>query len=147
MRPRGPSGPAGVLLCVTRDILTSPEKHEAWAAEGAGPRLFHFAPSGQGRPCMPFDSILDTASARAALAPLDWQAVLAGDHPARVPLLAPILAPGELALLRGPAGIGKSWLALQLAFAVAQGQADVLGWRTGGEGRRVLFVDAQLARP
>ena len=96
---------------------------------------------------MPFDSILDTASAGAALAPLDWQAVLAGDHPARVPLLAPILAPGELALLRGPAGIGKSWLALQLAFAVAQGQADVLGWRTGGEGRRVLFVDAQLARP
>ncbi|HEX6978569.1 MAG TPA: AAA family ATPase, partial [Alphaproteobacteria bacterium] len=92
---------------------------------------------------MPFDSILASAPTGAALVPLDWRDVLAGDQPGRVPLLDPILAPGELALLRGPAGIGKSWLALRLAFAVAQGQTDVLGWRTGRAGRRVLLIDAQ----
>lgn len=98
---------------------------------------------------MPFDSIIDStvidsAVAAARLRPLDWRAVLAADVPARRPLLDPILAAGEIAVLRGPRGAGKSLLALHLAVALAQGGGEVLGWRISGEGRRVLFVDGAL---
>jgi putative DNA primase/helicase len=56
-----------------------------------------------------------TATSLAALAP---------PEPA---LLGP-LAPGTITLIRGPRGIGKSWLALAMGHAVAAGGA-LLGWR------------------
>mgnify|MGYP001061180933 FL=1 len=104
---------------------------------------------------MPFDSIIDdsavidstvtgSATATVRLQPLDWRAVLAADVPARRPLLEPILAAGEIAVLRGPRGAGKSLLALHLAIALARGGGKVLGWRVSGGGRRVLFVDGVL---
>lgn len=57
------------------------------------------------------------------------------------PLLGPI-APGAIALIRGPRGVGKSWLALAMAQAVASG-GGLLGW--AGRRAPVLYVEAAMS--
>jgi RecA-family ATPase len=51
---------------------------------------------------------------------------------------------GELALLFGPSGSGKSILAVQIAEAVARGRA-IDGFRMPDRGRRVLYVDLDMS--
>jgi hypothetical protein len=70
-------------------------------------------------------------------APAPSIAALALPDPA---LIGP-LAPGTLTLIRGPRGVGKSWLALAMARAVAAGE-DFLGWR--GRQAAALHVDAAM---
>src|SRR5688572_27610934 len=68
-------------------------------------------------------------------------ASLATLAPPDPPLLGPI-APGTITVIRGPRGVGKSWLALAMARAIAAGDG-LLGW----EGRQapVVHVDAAMA--
>jgi putative DNA primase/helicase len=56
-------------------------------------------------------------------------------------VLDPLLEAGDVALVFGPGGIGKSWLALGIAHAVAAG-TPVLGWRPPRP-RDVLYVDGR----
>jgi putative DNA primase/helicase len=68
------------------------------------------------------------------------------DRPPRSDLLAPWLAADTAALIYGPPGIGKSFLALGIAWAVAQGSnqgGSFLGWRAPRP-RRVLYVDGEM---
>lgn len=86
---------------------------------------------------MPFDSS----------GPSDWRVLAAPafcalDLPARQSLLGAVLRQGTIALMRGPKGIGKSHLALEIALAVA-GAGKALHWQAPAA-RRVLFVDADL---
>jgi putative DNA primase/helicase len=70
---------------------------------------------------------------------------LAG-RPPRSDLLAPWLASDTRALVYGPPGIGKSFLALGIAWAVAQGSdqgGSFLGWRSPRP-RRVLYLDGEM---
>src|SRR4051812_11736001 len=62
---------------------------------------------------------------------------------ARRPILEPILASGTVALLYGPRGLGKSFVALALARAAAAGES-FLGWR-GSRPCRVLYLDGEMA--
>ena len=57
--------------------------------------------------------------------------LLAADLPPRGDVLAPLLASGTAALVYGPPGIGKTFLALGIAWAVASG-GSFLGWRRPG---------------
>src|SRR5881394_4270692 len=59
------------------------------------------------------------------------------------PILAPILTSKSLALLHGPRGLGKTFLALAIARAVAAGES-VLGWRSPRP-HRVTYVDGEMA--
>ena len=59
-------------------------------------------------------------------------------------LLDPILASGSAALIYGPAGIGKSFLALGLALAAARG-GRFLGW-TAPKPHKVLYLDGEMRR-
>ena len=59
-------------------------------------------------------------------------------------LLAPILGPGCAALIYGPAGVGKSFLALGLALAAAGG-GRFLGW-TAPRPHNVLYLDGEMRR-
>src|SRR6478736_999145 len=68
--------------------------------------------------------------------------LMAADLPRRRDLLAPLLASDQAALVYGPPGIGKSFLALSIARAVAGGES-ILGWRSTRP-RRVLYVDGEL---
>src|SRR5436309_2177083 len=62
--------------------------------------------------------------------------------PARPALLDPILSAGSIGLVHGPAGIGKSFLALGIAWAVASG-GSVLGWRAPRP-QKVLYLEGEL---
>src|SRR5437899_11489445 len=68
--------------------------------------------------------------------------LLACDLPPRSDVLAPLFACDTAALVYGPAGIGKSFFALGVAWAVASG-TSFLGWRAPRP-RRVLYVDGEL---
>ena len=59
-------------------------------------------------------------------------------------LLDPILARASLTLLCGPRGIGKTYLALSMALAVASG-GPALRWRAANPAR-VLYVDGEMPR-
>ena len=63
--------------------------------------------------------------------------------PAETPILAPILSTKSLALLYGPRGLGKTFLALGIARAAAAG-ASFLGWRAPRP-HRVLYIDGEMA--
>ncbi len=68
--------------------------------------------------------------------------LLAADLAPRRDLLAPLLATDGAALVYGPGGIGKSFFALSLAWAVASG-GRFLGWQSPRP-HRVLYVDGEM---
>src|SRR5437868_3203791 len=68
---------------------------------------------------------------------------VAADLPEPSLLLDPILTSNSLALLYGPRGLGKSFLALGIAWAAAAG-TSFLGWRARRR-HRVLYIDGEMA--
>jgi putative DNA primase/helicase len=78
----------------------------------------------------------------------DWirltaPALLAAELPERTAILDPILATKSLALLYGPRGLGKTFVALGIARAAAAGES-FLGW-TSPRPHRVLYLDGEMA--
>jgi hypothetical protein len=69
--------------------------------------------------------------------------LMVADLPERRTLLDPILANNTLALLYGPRGLGKTFVALGIAWAAASG-ASFLNW-TASQPRRVLYIDGEMA--
>ncbi|RWQ57820.1 AAA family ATPase [Mesorhizobium sp.] len=63
--------------------------------------------------------------------------------PKRKPLLDPWLRRPGLAMVHAPRGEGKTWFALAVAKAVADGH-DLLGWHCPS-GNRVLYVEGELS--
>jgi hypothetical protein len=63
--------------------------------------------------------------------------------PTAEPILAPILNNKSLALLYGPRGLGKTFVALGIARAAAMGES-FLGW-TAARPHKVLYVDGEMA--
>jgi hypothetical protein len=69
--------------------------------------------------------------------------LIARSFPERELILDPILGANTLALLYGPRGLGKTFVALGIAWAAAAG-ASFLGW-TASQPRRVLYIDGEMA--
>jgi RecA-family ATPase len=57
-------------------------------------------------------------------------------------VLDPWLPTNGLAMIAGPTGLGKTWLGLGTAFAIASG-GSVLGWHAP-KARKVLYVDGEM---
>src|SRR5579871_1522298 len=70
--------------------------------------------------------------------------LLAANFEARETILDPILASDSLALLYGPRGLGKTFVAMGIAWAVAAG-GSFLNW-TAERPRRVLYIDGEMTR-
>ena len=71
--------------------------------------------------------------------------LMAADRPPRSDLLPPWLASDTAALVYGPPGIGKSFLALGIAWAVARRQrAAASSAGAAARPRRVLYVDGEM---
>src|SRR5688572_31139635 len=62
--------------------------------------------------------------------------------PERAAILDPILDSKSLALLYGPRGLGKTFVALGIAWAAASG-GSFLGWRAARP-HRVVYVDGEM---
>lgn len=78
----------------------------------------------------------------------DWirltaPALLSAELPERTTILDPILATKSLALLYGARGLGKTFVALGIARAVAAGES-FLGWKSPRP-HRVLYLDGEMA--
>jgi len=69
-------------------------------------------------------------------------ALAAAAFPPRPFILEPLLAAGSAGVIYGPAGVGKSFLALGLAVAAASG-GSFLGW-TAQRPRTVLYLEGEL---
>jgi putative DNA primase/helicase len=69
--------------------------------------------------------------------------LIVADLPPREPILEPILARKSLAMLYGPRGLGKTFVALGIAWAAAAGDS-FLKWRASRP-HRVLYVDGEMA--
>lgn len=63
-------------------------------------------------------------------------------YPPREMLLEPWLPMRSLSMIHGPRGVGKTFLTLTIALAVASGQG-FLGW-TPGRKTRVLYIDGEV---
>lgn len=68
--------------------------------------------------------------------------LLALDLPQREPMLTPWLTEQSLSMLYAWRGIGKTWLALSIGYAVASGSA-VLGWQAPRK-RKVIYIDGEM---
>lgn len=71
--------------------------------------------------------------------------LLAADLPPRAMMLDPILARQSLALLYGPRGLGKTFVAMGIAWAAAAG-GSFLKWQASRP-HRVLYVDGEMPAP
>lgn len=69
--------------------------------------------------------------------------LLAMDLPERGHILYPVIPEQGLAMLYAPRGLGKTWAALSIAYAVATGQRTIGGW-TAEKPRRVLYLDGEM---
>jgi DNA-binding CsgD family transcriptional regulator len=81
-----------------------------------------------------------TAPARSLLVPANALAAAALKPPDR--LLDPLLTGTTLTLLHGPRGLGKTFVSLGIAWAVASG-GSFLGWQAP-EPRRVIYIDGEM---
>jgi len=69
--------------------------------------------------------------------------LMAADLPEREAILDPILAKKTLMMVHGPRGLGKTHVALGIAWAAASGQS-FLKW-TAKRPHRVVYVDGEMA--
>lgn len=63
--------------------------------------------------------------------------------PERGHVLKPVIPEQGLAMLYAPRGLGKTWVALSIACAVASGQAIFGSWKAE-EARHVLYLDGEM---
>jgi hypothetical protein len=73
---------------------------------------------------------------------LDGAELLSAQFPPRRSMLSPWLPEKGLAMLYAPRGVGKTWIALGIAHAVAGG-SEFLRWRAPRP-RRVLYIDGEM---
>jgi len=73
---------------------------------------------------------------------LDGAELLTMEFPPRKLMLTPWLPEKGLAMLYAPRGVGKTWVALAVAHAVASG-SEFLRWRAPRP-RRVLYIDGEM---
>ena len=71
-----------------------------------------------------------------------WRELLTANFPPRSLMLAPWLPDKGLAMIFAPRGVGKTWIALSIAHAIASG-SEFLRWRAPGS-RRVLYIDGEM---
>jgi transposase len=76
-------------------------------------------------------------------APLSMKQLVAGKPILRPFVLAPIIAEKSITLMYARTGIGKTWVALSLAAAVAHGTVLFGQWRAE-KPRKVLYVDSEM---
>jgi hypothetical protein len=73
---------------------------------------------------------------------LDGAQLLSAQFPPRRLMISPWLHEKGLAMLYAPRGVGKTWIALGIAHAVASG-SEFLRWRAPSP-RRVAYIDGEM---
>jgi len=93
-----------------------------------------------------FDAKADETAAKLRQSFVTSSGLASMDLPPRPRILGEWLREGDLGFVYAARGVGKSWLAMLMAHAIAEGES--LGEWTAGEGtRRVLYLDAEMNLP
>jgi putative DNA primase/helicase len=87
-------------------------------------------------------AVADAEPYSCPLTPVDFGDFLTRPLKPRELLLAPVIPAAGLAMLYAPRGIGKTYLALSMAYAVACG-SECLGFKAS-KPRRVLYLDGEM---
>jgi putative DNA primase/helicase len=97
-------------------------------------------------PTWPFalggEAITTPSVPREKLLPITGAELLRKNIPPRHLLLAPYLPEAGIVMLYAPRGIGKTWVALSVAYAVASGGSVLNG--TASAPRKVLYIDGEM---
>lgn len=88
------------------------------------------------------DLVRGVGTVEQPLAPLSLADFLDLDLPPREMLLAPILSKKSISMLFGPRGLGKTFMALGIALAVASA-GRFLRW-SAPHACRVLYIDGEM---
>src|SRR6185295_9600828 len=75
--------------------------------------------------------------------PISASGLLLAEVPMRQEILSPLLQQASLNLLYGPRGLGKTFVAMGIAWAAASG-TGFLGWQAS-RSHRVVYVDGEMA--
>jgi hypothetical protein len=110
-----------------------PEKRNAWFAEAAKNYAERTSP-----PSPPAYVPAYTKGLKI----LDGEELLRAEFPPRSLMLSPWLPDKGLAMIYGTRGVGKTWIALSIAYAIACG-GEFLCWRAPSP-RRVLYIDGEM---
>lgn len=89
------------------------------------------------------EDVPPASTAKAGLAPIQIDDFLALKIPPRPHLLSPWLREKSVSMLYAPRGVGKTWTALSVAYAVASG-GSFLRW-TAPKPAPVLYLDGEMA--
>jgi putative DNA primase/helicase len=84
----------------------------------------------------------DKQPAKPRLSLCNLDGLLTAKLPEPLPIIHPIIYEGDLAMIYGWRGAGKTWFALGLAYAIAAG-VPFLGWECPGP-RKVLYLDGEM---
>lgn len=117
---------------------TNPAAYQKAVAAGPTPGIVEdTAPE---RPAVIWDEAFASAL-------MDGTAFVGQQVPERPALLGSFLRAGDLGFIYAPRGVGKTWISLLMAGAIARG--SVLGeWSAGTAGpRRVCYVDGEVNLP
>jgi putative DNA primase/helicase len=88
------------------------------------------------------DNVPGSGTVEQALVPLSCGAFLAREFPPREMLLAPILPQKSISMVFGPRGLGKTFMGLGIALAVASG-GSFLRWHAP-RAVKVLYIDGEM---
>ncbi|MBF0482644.1 MAG: AAA family ATPase [Desulfovibrionaceae bacterium] len=91
---------------------------------------------------MGLDAISEPGAAHKLVA-VDVATFLSMELPERGYILSPVIPTQGLVMLYAPRGMGKTYAALSIAYAVASGQS-VMRW-TAPSARRVLYLDGEMS--
>ena len=69
--------------------------------------------------------------------------ILSAEYPPRSMILPPWLPEKGLAMIHAPRGIGKTHMAVDIAWAVATGRCEFLRWKAP-KPRKVLLLDGEM---
>ncbi len=89
------------------------------------------------------EDVPPASTANAGLAPIQLDDFLALNIPPRPNLLSPWLREKSVSMLYAPRGVGKTWTALSVAYAVASG-GSFLRW-TAPKAVPVMYLDGEMA--
>src|SRR4051794_4885641 len=91
----------------------------------------------------PMNSTINTKHEEQRLRSVSLKNFLRQDFPSRTPLLKGLLFRQDLAMIYGPRGVGKTFVAFELAYAVASG-GKFGPWRAP-KPQKVLLLDGEMA--
>jgi len=127
-----------------RDPRAFPKVFNDWLDElRDGPPAY----DGTAEPSEPSTGRDEPLSSEPAIRIVTGEELLTHRFPPREYVLSPILETQGLCLIHGPTGVGKTYLSLTLAYAIATGSGLFENRWVAPKPRKILYIDGEMSGP